>query len=79
MCPFLFRLLNGAGDQGLDKWMVKIAHFDYTFYSSRWMDDKILGETCLVPDVDITSDEKLFDSEEAALAFIKKWWAEQKV
>ncbi len=72
--PFLFRI----GTDADSRWLVKVAVFDYVSYDSRWMADPTMPEgQVLVPDVDIAKECRVFDSEKAALAFIKSWWLRQ--
>lgn len=74
--PFLFYVpaIHPTTDERIDvadKFLVKIAAFDYTFAHTAWMCDKSLpaGRT-LQPDVDLIQEEYEFDSEEKALNFI---------
>lgn len=74
--PFLFRKNTEDGPM----WYVKIAKcFDYVTYNSSWMDCSVLGDECLVPDVDLCSSIHAFYEERDALAFIKEWWAKEQV
>ena len=79
MMPFLFYIpahgLHSTVEK--DTWVVKVALFDYSPYKSAWMADDLLGECCLTPTVDLTKEQHVFDNEEAALEFIKNWWASQ--
>ena len=82
--PFLFYLpkkndLGGVHSKSVerDTWIVKIAQFDYSPYHCKWMGDDLLGDLCLVPDVDLAEDTKVFYSEQEALQFIKEWWMKQ--
>lgn len=77
MYPFLFRLLDHTNTDALDRWVVKLASFDYKHYNSSWMCDETLGDNCLVPDVDQTKEEHRFTSEKEALDFIRDWWIKQ--
>ena len=78
--PFLFLKDINSPDGLPNVWFVKIAkHFDYMAYKSEWMDCKDLGETCFIPDVDISEETHRFQSEEAALLFIKQWWSQQNI
>lgn len=82
MYPFLFRLFDhrlydSQGDKAADRWVVKIASFDYKHYDSSWMCDETLGNDCLVPDVDQVKEEHRFTSEKEAMDFIRDWWIKQ--
>lgn len=68
--PFLFRL----GENLPTMYEVKIARFDYSHYDSAWMHDPTLGDSCLVPDVDIVEERHSFSNEQEALTFIANWW-----
>lgn len=72
--PFLFRV-NDENDKALF-YKVKICKkfWDYKEYSSGWMDDKDLGNSCLIPDVDLTDEQHIFATETEALKFIRSWW-----
>jgi len=68
---FLFRTLEG-------KYVVKrVRYWDYVSYPSKWMDDPLLGDECLVPDVDVTEETFLFDSEQDALKKMAELYAVQ--
>jgi len=73
--PFLFRLEDPYVEKALDRWVVKIATFDYSRYNSAWMNDDTLGETCLIPNVQEFAEEHRFTSEQEAMKFIKEWWS----
>jgi hypothetical protein len=60
-----------------DTWVVKIASFDYKYYHSSWMCDDLLGDYCLIPDVDQAFETHLFYNESEALIFVQKWCASQ--
>lgn len=71
MYPFLFRV----GDGEDCRWMVKIAVFDYVYYDATWMVDPTMPEGKVwVPDVDLTKETRVFDTEQAALEYIREWW-----
>ena len=73
--PFIFRI----GEVLPATYVVIVAHFDYTGYNSRWMNDPLLGDRCLVPDVDLTEEEHSFDTEQEALTFVAKWWSQSSL
>ena len=78
--PFLFRKESefyslGAHLDPAPKYFVKIAKLiDYVHYDSSWMDSPYLGDSCLVPDVDICEEMHEFASEAEAIQFIANWW-----
>jgi len=81
--PFLFQIsADGTSNNHYPKpsWVVKVAkYFDYTEYDSRWMDCKVLGNSCLVPDVDLTELLIEFKTEKEALQFISNWWKDNPI
>jgi hypothetical protein len=80
--PFLYMLTDPSGEP-TGSYMVKVAsHTDFTTYDCGWMGDPRMGDTCLVPDVDLCESSIMFDGPDAlqneldAMAYMKKCWAE---
>ena len=79
--PFLFAKLENPEDAAMGanpkivKWIVTIAKYhNLKLYDARWMNDPIIGTYVLVPDLDISESDHLFDEPLDALLFIKDWW-----
>jgi hypothetical protein len=80
MYPFLFAVYEDDPFLSSDPnhYLVVIAQHDYTHYDTGWMcADDLPNGSVMVPDVDIRKETHKFDSEHAAHAFIRSWWAEQ--
>lgn len=66
-------------EERIGKTIVKIALFDCTFYNSSWMSDELIGDSALVPDVDLCMEEpRVFNTEQEAIAFVRDWWMNAK-
>jgi hypothetical protein len=76
MIPFMFRVSESADSKYVVK---KTKCFDYHSYKSEWMCDEVLGKYCLVPDVDMTECQYVFDTEKEALECMKLLWSELKL
>lgn len=73
--PFLFNVYYDADYKVYAYTVVKVAQWDMVEYNSRWMVDEDLPPgKVLVPDVDVVEEQHQFDSEQAALKWIKQWW-----
>lgn len=73
---FIFRTDTDGKEKS--KYIVKeVRYFDWTDYHSEWMCDAQLGDSCLVPDVDITEKSYTFDTEQEALRKVAELYAEQ--
>lgn len=70
--PFLYMVNNG----NKTTYLVLIGKYAYSRYCHKWWANQSL-EKCEVyqPDIDLVDNEHTFDSEEEAIAFIKKWWS----
>ncbi len=82
--PFIFAKLTEESQRQheingmivIDKWVVMIAHCDFSTYNCKWMDDPVLGNVCMYPTVDICTDElHIFDNFYQARDFVKVWWS----
>ncbi len=62
---------------GRDKFIVSIGRFDYTHQDMRWACDPKIGDSPLVPNIDVVHEEHEFDDENEALGFVREWWAKQ--
>lgn len=69
-----FHFETTTGRAVIKDWVVIIAKNDLTTYDCRWMCNPVLGNYCLVPDIDITESEHIFGTFEEAREFIKEWW-----
>lgn len=78
LMPFIFAKLKKETNHAnppVEGWVVKIAHPDFVYYNSEWMDDENLGKVTWVPDVDICIEEHEFTTLEEARKFVKNWWS----
>ncbi len=72
--PFMFSPTKGPH---IGKTVVVIAQYDLGFAETGWMQDEVLGEECLTPQVDLVKGKHVFTSEANALQFIRNWWIAQ--
>ena len=73
---FIFRTDTDGKEKS--QYIVKeVRYFDWSGYSSEWMCDDQLGDSCLVPDVDITEKSYTFDTEQEALRKVAELYAAQ--
>lgn len=80
LMPFIFAKLKkepNGNNETPKSWIVKIAHPDFVYYNSEWMDDENLGKATWVPDVDICVGHYEFPTFDEARNFVKQWWKDQ--